>query len=222
MFWLSLELDKSDSNGGVGGYGGWWGATTYGAAASWMGMSALGAGGGYAYPGNTVYTGDNGTTGQLADTATPQADAAVANISPLAGATTLAQQGAIEPAKDATFLPLGVYTMAPENHPAASVMMQLAVTKDGVLRGTYYDLVSDSEKTIQGSVDKQTQRVAWTVGNDGQVVFETKLADLTGTTGPVALHYQNGQFGRWTMARMQEAPEGENEKEVEVDGTVTS
>jgi len=38
--------------------------------------------------------------------------------------------------------------------------VQLAVNKDGVIRGNYQDLLADKLTPIIGSVDKETQRVA--------------------------------------------------------------
>ncbi len=44
--------------------------------------------------------------------------------------------------------------------------MQLAVNKSGTLAGNYSDLISGTTVPIQGAVDKKTQRVAWTVGDN--------------------------------------------------------
>lgn len=157
----------------------------------------------YAYPAAvpTVYT---------SDVDSDQADQPVQPDSPSALAAKLAQTGSTEPGADADFLPLGVFSLAPENQTEASVMLQLAVSKQGVLRGSYYDLVGDQEKTIQGAVDKKTQRVAWTVGPAGKVVFETTLASLTDKTGPLSVHFENGQIGRWTMARFEDESDDED------------
>jgi hypothetical protein len=156
----------------------------------------------YAYPAAvpTVLTGDGGS-----DQANPPAPP----VSAAALAAKLAQNGATEPGGTAEFLPLGVYSLAPENQTEASIMVQLAVSKEGVLRGSYYDLVGDQEKTIHGAVDKQTQQVAWTVGSEGKVVFETALASLTDKTGPLSVHFENGQSSRWTIARFEDSPADE-------------
>ncbi len=85
-----------------------------------------------------------------------------------------------------------------------SAMVQLAVSKEGTVRGTYYDLVTDKEQTIQGAVDKNTQKVAFTAGDNGKVVFETGLANLTQDAGPVALYFENGATRPWTLSRFAE------------------
>jgi hypothetical protein len=38
-------------------------------------------------------------------------------------------------------------------------IFQLALNKDGVLRGNYYDAVSDASTPVKGSLEKKTQRV---------------------------------------------------------------
>ena len=83
-------------------------------------------------------------------------------------------------------------------------MLQLSVAKDGVLRGSYFDLLSNKAEPVHGAVDKKTQRVAWSVGSNGKVLFETSLANLTQETGPITVHYENGQSRPWTIARYKE------------------
>ncbi len=180
-----------------GWYGGnganWWAPATFGAAAGWMGMSANNPVA-YSYPSAPTYvTSDNGS-GQ------PQ------QTNPATRATQLAQTGAADPNSKSQFLPLGVFTLAAENEKDADAMLQLAVNKEGVLRGTYYDLENDKEEPIHGAIDKQTQQVAWTVGTDKENVYETALASLTGESGPLAMHGEDGELERLTMARMSEPP----------------
>lgn len=121
-------------------------------------------------------------------------------------ARELAVKGVSEPAKDAAFLPLGVFTLAPENQTEATAMLQLALGKDGVLRGTYHDLLGNADHPIHGSVDKATQHAAWTFGPHGRVTFQTALAVLTEPSGPVSVQYENGQTRQWVLARYEREP----------------
>ena len=50
-------------------------------------------------------------------------------------------------------------------------IFQLAVNKDGVIRGNYYDAFADNALPVYGSVDKKTQRAAWSIGEKKGVVF---------------------------------------------------
>ncbi len=127
----------------------------------------------------------------------------------------LAQRGTADPAKTAQYLPLGVYTLAPHDQSDTSVMMQLAVTKDGIVRGSYFDLATNREQTVRGAVDKQSQLVAFTIGNDDKNVYETGLASLTTGGGDISKFDPDGKLGRFTLERMEdpekkdEAPQGD-------------
>ena len=166
-----------------------------------------------------MYTSDDGSDDDDSDDADPTAqadddindtaeanenaaDAAQPQAPPISTeAAALAKSGAIDPPKDTKLLPLGVYSIAPQGHIEASAMLQLAITKDGILRGSYYDLLSNEDHQVQGAVDKKTQRVAWTIGPKGKVLFETSLANLTQDKGPLSVHYEDGESRPWTIAR---------------------
>jgi hypothetical protein len=47
---------------------------------------------------------------------------------------------------------------------AATHLFKLAINNDGVVRGNYYNAVTDSAEPLAGSVDRKTQRAVWTVG----------------------------------------------------------
>jgi hypothetical protein len=79
--------------------------------------------------------------------------------------------------------------------------VQLAVDREGQLRGNYYDVASGLDQAIAGSVNKQTQRAAFKVGANGNVSFETTLASLTRPNGTVTLRSANGQAREWSLAR---------------------
>ena len=55
----------------------------------------------------------------------------------------------------------------------------VGVNKAGVLRGNYLDAVADNILPVYGSVDKKTQRVAWSIGQKKDIVFEAGLNNLT-------------------------------------------
>ncbi len=208
------------NNGWNHGYANAWAGAGFGAAATWLGLSALNSGIGYGNgygAGTTVYTGDTGTPladqvvgdQQVADGGTQPNTTDVADgngpnqnvISQHDQASTLATKGEVELPADAKFLSLGVFSVAPKDQTEASAMLHLAVNKDGILRGSYYDLLSNQEHDIEGAIDKTTQRAAWTVAPHGEVVFETSLKELTEETGPLAVFYENGETRQWTLAR---------------------
>jgi hypothetical protein len=62
-----------------------------------------------------------------------------------------------------------------------NMLVQLAVTKDGVISGTVLNQATGATFDVAGSVDKQTQRAAWTyVDETGKkIAMETSVFNLT-------------------------------------------
>jgi hypothetical protein len=133
----------------------------------------------------------------------------------IAAANQLVANSKNDPPKETAFLPLGVFSLAPQGQTEASALVQLAVSKTGLIRGTYYDLLTDHDQPIRGSVDKKTQQVAFSFGENGKVTFETALANLTQNSGAIAAHFENGKSTIWTLARYEKEPTAENESEPE-------
>jgi hypothetical protein len=89
-------------------------------------------------------------------------------------------------------------------------VMQLAVSKNGLISGTIYNRQSGNTYTVQGRVDKESQRVAFTIGDDASRVLETGLYNLTQEQTPVLCHFGPNQSQVYLLARLPEPPhEGE-------------
>lgn len=153
-----------------------WAAATVAGATAWLGWGTAPA---YSY--GTYYS------------ETPSEEVA-------AEADALASNGSQEVDQNGEWMNIGTYALAPKGSSEATLMLSLAVDKDGILRGTYYDLLSNSAETIQGAIDKGTRRAAWRVG-DGKVTFQTTLNDLTSDLASVSLQFENGQSALWSLAR---------------------
>jgi len=112
-------------------------------------------------------------------------------------AATLADQGNadVKIAADDQWRPLGVFAMAREEETAPSTFLSLAIDQAGILRGTYYDAVSDTQQNITGKVDKKTQRAAWTIGDKKTPIYETGLVNLTQQQTTVLVHRDAGTDG---------------------------
>jgi hypothetical protein len=93
--------------------------------------------------------------------------------------------------------PLGVFGLVQGDETVAQRIFQLAVNKAGIIRGNYYDAVTDATTPVSGSVDKRTQRVAWSIGNNKSIVFEVGLSSFTEPESTVLIH--NGQNGTQQM-----------------------
>lgn len=120
-------------------------------------------------------------------------------------ASTLAASGASADAPaDGDWLPLGVFALTKPDQTKSDVSVQLAVSKQGVIRGNYTDSAGNKNQVITGSVDKDSQRVAFTVGDDTQTVFETGLYNLTKDEAPCLKHLGSDNAEQWLLVRLQQ------------------
>jgi hypothetical protein len=146
------------------------------------------------YQGDTVYI-----NGEQAATAEQYAQQA----------TEFSNAGrAAKPPEDEEWQSLGVFALVRGEEQTSDKMFQLAVNKNGVIRGNYYDAFADNTLPVYGSVDKKTQRAAWSVGEKQDVVFEAGIANLTREETPVLVHYGKDNTQQFTLVRV-EQPAGE-------------
>lgn len=107
-------------------------------------------------------------------------------------------------ASDGDWLPLGVFALTKPDQTKSDVTIQLAVNKQGVLRGNYTDTLSGQTQLVHGSVDKQTQRVAFTVGDNTTNVVEAGLYNLTQDEAPCLLHFGKDRTAQWLLVRLKQ------------------
>ncbi|MFM8498204.1 MAG: hypothetical protein ACKOEM_22195, partial [Planctomycetia bacterium] len=147
--------------------GGWWGGFGWGLGVGMLGGLAWGglaSWGGYAAApvsynyGTTVCYQDDGVYVQGTRVGSAEEYAAQAQSIAASG------NADVQIANDDQWRPLGVYAVARGEETSPSTFMSLALDQAGLLRGTYYDAVSDTSINITGKVDKKTQRAAWTIG----------------------------------------------------------
>ena len=98
--------------------------------------------------------------------------------------------------------------MVGEGETKATNIFQLAVNKDGVIRGEYYNALTDTTETVYGSVDKKTQRAAWTVVDRKFPVYEAGIANLTKDETTMLVHFAKDKTQQFSLVRIQ-PPEGE-------------
>ena len=130
----------------------------------------------------------------LSAVAVPSADAELATVPAPANE---------DEAQKAEWLALGTFTVSSgENDVDPTRMVQLAVTKDGIVSGTLYNTETDETQTIQGQVDKDTHRVAMRFGEGEDIVVETGLYNLTQTEAPVLVHFGPEKVENWLLVRL--------------------
>lgn len=137
---------------------------------------------------------------------------------PVATAADYAQQAAaivasVPEAKPAAedWMPLGVFAITTDGKPNdadPTMYLQLAVSKQGVLSGTLQNTATDAVQTIEGMVDKETQRAAWTVTGKTTPIMETGISNLTQDTAPALVHFADGSTQQWLLVRLDKPKEG--------------
>ena len=190
----------------------WWTVPTYAACVNWFAWQApptvwvepvyydYGQGGNVVYNDNSVYI-----NGDEVATSTEFAQSA-------ADLATVPAPASEEEAQKAEWLALGTFTVsAGENDVDPTRIVQLAVSKEGIVSGTLYNTETDETQTIQGQVDKETQRVAVRFGESEDIVVETGLYNLTQAEAPVLVHFGPEKVESWLLVRLDDpAPDDES------------
>lgn len=190
-------------------WGYWWTVPTFASCVSWFTWTAppavwtqpiyydYGQGGNVVYTNNIVYV--NGQQVATADEFA-QTAAALATVPPPADEAQAAK---------AEWMPLGTFAVAADEKDVdPSRVVQLAVSKEGIISGTLYNTQSDQAHTVQGRVDKETQRVAFRVGESRELVVETGLYNLTQKEAPLLVHFGADKTENWLLVRL-ESPQQE-------------
>jgi hypothetical protein len=102
---------------------------------------------------------------------------------------------------------------------APSRLVQLAVDKQGIVSGVLHDEATDKTFPIQGRVDRQTQRVAFTMGDNPDLVMETGLCNLTQEETPVLVHKGQGQTSTNLLIRLEQPSQAQRQSPQAVPAT---
>lgn len=104
------------------------------------------------------------------------------------------------------WLPLGVFAVAEQDGVDAGMLVQLAVSKEGILAGTFYNDTTDAGRPLEGMVDRETQRAAWKFadGKNAEIVMETGINNLTKDESTALVHFGTQQTQTWLMVRLPE------------------
>jgi hypothetical protein len=171
-----------------------WGAASWGTCSSYCGYPAEPVF--YDYGSNVVYEGD---------TVYVNGDASGTPVQYAEQAATIADTGKqAQATKEEEWLPLGVFAMVQGEQVSGNDLFQLAVNKSGVIRGNFYNALSDTTLPVYGSVDKKTQRAAWTVGDKKDTTYEAGFANLTKPETTMLVHFGKDKTQQWTLVRMEQ------------------
>jgi hypothetical protein len=149
-----------------------------------------GTGGNVYYEEDTVYIGD----------ATVPADEYADQAADIASsAPEVEDPDAIE------WLPLGVFVLTEDGNPDAvpNMFLQLAISEEGLIGGTYQNKSTGATASVEGMVDQKSQRAAMTIAGKDTPILETGTLNLTKNETRVLLHFADGQTQEWLMARVE-------------------
>ncbi|MBY0459897.1 MAG: hypothetical protein K2V38_21470, partial [Gemmataceae bacterium] len=104
--------------------------------------------------------------------------------------------------------PLGVFAMVGEGEEKSTNLFQLTLNKEGMIGGEYYNALTDEAAPVRGSVDKKTQRAAWTVADKKFPVYEVGIANLTKDETTMLVHFAKDKSQQFMLVRI-EKPDGE-------------
>jgi hypothetical protein len=104
--------------------------------------------------------------------------------------------------------PLGVFAVSSEGQREEDRMLQLAVNRQVVLSGTYYNNANNGAHPLVGMVDQRSHKAAWyfAEGTNDQLVFETSVENLTEPQSTMMVHFAPGSAGIRQLVRL-ERPE---------------
>lgn len=121
---------------------------------------------------------------------------------PAARAAAVAQP-AIDEARQALWLPLGTFAALPAGGSAEAVphvFLELALHRDGRVRGNYFDALADTVQPVAGRLDRQTGTVTWRVARGPECT--TPAEGLTSGRAEVRVEGPGGER-TWTLLSLE-------------------
>jgi hypothetical protein len=166
--------------------GNWWKWASAGAITGWIAYGwtqpqyySYGSGGTVYYENNQVYV--DGEVYATSDEYYDQANTIAETVPEMTD----------DQAAQVEWMPLGVFAIAKDGVDATNLLLQLAVSKEGILAGSLYNESTESNRPIEGSIDKDTQRAAWKIvdGKNQDTVMETGVYNLTENECTALVHF---------------------------------
>lgn len=114
----------------------------------------------------------------------------------------------VEP-ENVEWMPLGVFALTQDDVSAedATLFLQLAISKEGIIAGTFQNTATDESFEVEGTVDQESQRAAWGKVGASWPIMETGIYNLTENEAGALLHFEDGQTQQWEMIRLDEPAE---------------
>lgn len=115
----------------------------------------------------------------------------------------------VEP-EQVEWLPLGVFALTDSDGDVqdSTLYLQLAISKEGIIAGTFQNTATENSFEVEGTIDKESQRAAWGPVGEQWPIMETGIYNLTENEAGALIHFEDGQTQQWTMVRMDEPEAG--------------
>ncbi len=103
------------------------------------------------------------------------------------------------------WMPLGVFAMlGKQDETETNFAIQLAVNQKGLISGTFFNQKTNKNFPVQGRVDSETQRVAFTIQGADDTVFETGIYNLTQKQTQILIHEGKDKTKQAYLVRLDE------------------
>lgn len=114
-------------------------------------------------------------------------------------------QVVLEPGNPGDWMTLGSYSLMTGSGDPGTRILQLSVDKQGNIRGSYYDMITNATNNVIGVIDRNTQQARWTLDTNRQLTFVATLDQLTQPQGVVNVKLPGGEVQQWQLVRMENA-----------------
>ncbi|TWT78738.1 hypothetical protein CA13_01350 [Planctomycetes bacterium CA13] len=110
------------------------------------------------------------------------------------------------------WMPLGVFALTQEEGSAedATLFLQLAISKEGIIAGTFQNTATDEAFEVEGTIDRESQRAAWGKVDADWPIMETGIYNLSESEAGALLHFESGETQQWTLIRLDEPEDSES------------
>ena len=104
------------------------------------------------------------------------------------------------------WMPLGVFALSEDDGSAedSTLFLQLAISKDGIIAGTFQNTETEKSFEVEGTNDQESQRTAWGPGGESWPIMETGIYNLTENEAGALVHFADGTTQQWSLFRMDE------------------
>jgi len=115
---------------------------------------------------------------------------------------------------DVEWMPLGIFALTQKEGTVedTTFFVQLAISKEGIIAGTFQNTATDNSVELQGTIDTKSQRAAWGPVDKDWPIMETGIYNLSENEAGVLFHFEDGQTQQWEMNRLDEQEESGQEQ----------